>query len=842
MPDDDLILNVRQIDGYPTAGNAIASDAILLQRGGLGGPYLSISPVAFVSTALATPGAGMAIGGQLSALSVQAGSGQFSNASVNVLYAQKAGVVDLEATWGSLGTLNADVASFVQAQCESLGVGGDMQVSGDMQVGGTANMASAVVQTNLTVGGGCAFGYLTVNQTLDAANLNVANLADVCNLIVNGNFAVPNGTATVGGYPIVTLGNIALSGLAPLDSPAFTGNPTAPTPATSPTDNSTSIATTAFVVAVVDSLATQISVAYAPLASPAFSGLPTAPTAAPGNTTGQLATTAFVMNAVAASVTGVSSFNTRTGAIVLDTTDVIDAGGAPLVSPAFTGSPIAPTAAPGTNTTQLATTAFVTAAVAASTAGVTSFNGRTGAIIMGLADVTGAGGAPLAGPIFQGVPQAPTATVGTDTAQLATCAFVQATVTAVDSGVVSFNGRSGAVSLTANDISAAGGAPLGSPALYGTPTAPTAPPGTANTQLATCAYVVAAIAAMSGVASFNTRTGVITLTAADLTGAGGALLASPTFTGTPAGPTATAGTSSTQLATTAFVTAALAAFLPLAGGTLTGNLGITRTGANDASLTLTRAAGNSAAIYSRTGANTRWMIQLGNNAAETGSNAGSDFGIVPYTDAGVATAAALYISRATGAATFTGTISTPGIIYPAWASNSLAFALQAGSGSLGFVVGGGMWGQIALGPLQSGTVFPVLQWYLNSATSTMVASVPGSSFNWQVTPSDRRLKSNIKSATIDALALINRLPVHELDLTLPLSGVSRHWNCALIADEVREVIPIAYIPPPDQPATMRGRQSPGYASLGDLALICTLVKAVQQLTARLTQLEERMAT
>lgn len=45
------------------------------------------------------------------------------------------------------------------------------------------------------------------------------------------------------------------------------------------------------------------------------------------------------------------------------TTDL--AAKAPLASPTFTGTPAAPTAAPGTNTTQVATTAFVTAAVAA---------------------------------------------------------------------------------------------------------------------------------------------------------------------------------------------------------------------------------------------------------------------------------------------------------------------------------------------------------------------------------------------------------------------------------------------------------------------------------------------
>jgi hypothetical protein len=40
-------------------------------------------------------------------------------------------------------------------------------------------------------------------------------------------------------------------------------------------------------------------------------------------------------------------------------------------------------------------------------------------------------------------------------------------------------------------------------------------------------------------------------------------IASPTFTGTPAAPTATAGSSTTQIATTAFVTAALQAVYPV---------------------------------------------------------------------------------------------------------------------------------------------------------------------------------------------------------------------------------------------------------------------------------------
>lgn len=52
--------------------------------------------------------------------------------------------------------------------------------------------------------------------------------------------------------------------------------------------------------------------------------------------------------------------------------------------------------------------------------------------------------------------------------------------------------------------------------------------------------------------------------------AGFAPLASPAFTGTPTAPTASAGTNSTQLATTAFVATALGSYLPLSGGTITG--------------------------------------------------------------------------------------------------------------------------------------------------------------------------------------------------------------------------------------------------------------------------------
>ena len=167
---------------------------------------------------------------------------------------------------------------------------------------------------------------------------------------------------------------------------------------------------------------------YAPIASPALTGTPTAPTAVPATSTTQLATTAFVGAAVAASNPGVSSFNTRVGAITLQAADVTGVGGALLASPALTGTPSAPTAAPATSTTQLATTAFVAAAVAGSVAGVASFNTRTGPVTLQAADVTGVGGALLASPALTGTPTAPTAAPATNTTQLATTGFVAAAV------------------------------------------------------------------------------------------------------------------------------------------------------------------------------------------------------------------------------------------------------------------------------------------------------------------------------------------------------------------------------------------------------------------------------
>ncbi|EIK0944008.1 phage tail protein [Salmonella enterica] len=86
---------------------------------------------------------------------------------------------------------------------------------------------------------------------------------------------------------------------APKNSPTLTGIPKAPTPAAG--NNTTQIATTAFVQAIATALNTALAL-KAPLASPGLTGTPTAPTAAQSTNNTQIATTAFVKSAIAALV------------------------------------------------------------------------------------------------------------------------------------------------------------------------------------------------------------------------------------------------------------------------------------------------------------------------------------------------------------------------------------------------------------------------------------------------------------------------------------------------------------------------------------------------------------
>jgi hypothetical protein len=200
----------------------------------------------------------------------------------------------------------------------------------------------------------------------------------------SGKYLTTNGT-------VASWGTIDLSSKANINSPTFTGIPAAPTAAAG--TNTTQLATTAFVTTA-DNL-------KANLASPTFTGVPAAPTAAADTNTTQIATTAFVVGQVGTAnpvMNGTVAVGTSLRYARQDHVHASDTSRAPLASPALSGTPTAPTAAAGTNTTQIATTAFVT----------TANNLK----------------ANLASPTFTGVPAAPTAAADTNTTQVATTAYV----------------------------------------------------------------------------------------------------------------------------------------------------------------------------------------------------------------------------------------------------------------------------------------------------------------------------------------------------------------------------------------------------------------------------------
>jgi Chaperone of endosialidase len=518
----------------------------------------------------------------------------------------------------------------------------------------------------------------------------------------------------------------------------------------------------------------------APIFSPRFEGSPRACTPDPSSNSSRLATTAFVTNAVG---TAFASY-------------------APLDSPNFSGIPTAPTAALGTSTGQLATTAFVMEAVADSTTGVVSFNGRSGLVVLLAADVTALGFALLASPTFTGTPQAPTAGPGTNTAQLATCAFVEAAVAAATAGVASFNGRTGTVTLTAADVAAV------------------------------------------GVSSFNGRIGAVSLIANDISAAGGAVLASPIFTGTPTAPTAAPATATAQLATCAFVAAAIAA-IPAQAGPSTANPAMDGTAtpgvlnawsrgdhvhpSDTSRLPLVGGAGSSMsgplyfnaspAVYDTYTSTARlWNNGTSQMTFDSGGNL-----TIPGGYSGVNAALSGTLSALT-ANLSSATIG--GIVMGGAGGLSSSGTLTAGvfqtSGTGGVVINAG-------GSLNYiGTIF-MSGGNLICTNDGSSCGVPGQAWAQCAAyafaqQSDARGKTDIAASPPGALDAVGQIPVHDFSYRTRTSGRQIGW----LAQEVQDVKPGNVLVGEDADQTLA-------VDLG--AMLATLWQAVQELTAKVATLE-----
>jgi hypothetical protein len=100
----------------------------------------------------------------------------------------------------------------------------------------------------------------------------------------------------------------------------------------------------------------------APLASPVFTGNPRAPTPVADDNDTSIATSAFVLGQAASSapaMDGSAAAGDSTRYARADHVHPTDTSRSPLASPAFTGTPTAPTPSAGDSSTRIATTAFL---------------------------------------------------------------------------------------------------------------------------------------------------------------------------------------------------------------------------------------------------------------------------------------------------------------------------------------------------------------------------------------------------------------------------------------------------------------------------------------------------
>ena len=197
---------------------------------------------------------------------------------------------------------------------------------------------------------------LTFGSSTAASTINLGTGATIS----GSTKAVNLGTSGVAGSTT----NITIGSTTGTSTTTLQGNTNGVTQAAG--NSTTLLATTAFVTTA-DNL-------KANLASPTFTGTPAAPTAAADTNTTQLATTAFVVGQAGSAtplVNGTAAVGTSLRYARQDHVHPTDTSRAALNSPVFTGTPSLPTGttavtqSAGNNTTAVATTAFVTAAVPA---------------------------------------------------------------------------------------------------------------------------------------------------------------------------------------------------------------------------------------------------------------------------------------------------------------------------------------------------------------------------------------------------------------------------------------------------------------------------------------------
>jgi hypothetical protein len=278
---------------------------------------------------------------------------------------------------------------------------------------------------------------------------------------------------------------------------------------------------------------------------------------------------------------------------------------------------------------------------------------------------------------------------------------------------------------------------------------------------------------------------------------------------------------------------------------------ITLGGNPNSQLQLTAPAGNYRAIVGLTGASNRWSVQLGDSVAESGANAGTNFVINRFSDAGALIDAALTINRSNG------TISTPNPITASmlWANGAFVSngapatarqLLVQSNGSVRWVwtlgdatpeSGSNAGSNMTLAANNDagsnlGSVWTILR-------STRVVTFANAIVNG---PSDARLKENVAPLT-GSLAKVLALQGVAFNL---IDDPEKRPQIGLIAQDVASIVPEIvqnfHIATPVDPEVTPLPEEPPYLGLDYPKLTALLIESVKELTARVTTLETQLAS
>jgi hypothetical protein len=356
-----------------------------------------------VSGSITFSNASQTLGNSTATGTINVASGATISASTKTVNVATGGVSGSTTTMSvgpSAGASTIDIGPSVLTSTFGLGTGNNLtgatktvNIGTNGTTGTTAINIGSTSGTTITVNGATTFtgATQTLGNSTGASTTNIATgatttgLAKAVNIGTNG---AAGSTTTISLGSTTGTSSILLNGSTSI---ALGSNATATTPAAD--TNSTALASTAYVVGQAGSATPLIdgtaavgtSLRYArqdhvhptdtsraALASPTFTGTPLSTTAAVDTNTTQIATTAFVVAQAAAAtplVDGTAAVGTSLRYARADHVHPTDTSRAALASPTFTGTPtlptgtIATTQSPGNNTTAVATTAFVTAAV-----------------------------------------------------------------------------------------------------------------------------------------------------------------------------------------------------------------------------------------------------------------------------------------------------------------------------------------------------------------------------------------------------------------------------------------------------------------------------------------------